>query len=401
MEPTNRLYFTDSHLLEFSASVLDIQPADNGEVVILDQTAFYPTGGGQPYDTGFLDKAKVIDVFEDDKGTIRHLVEPGSAIARGARVEGRVDANRRRDHLQQHSGQHVLSQAFVKTCGAQTRSFHLGADSSTIDIELDSPTDDAMQTAADLASAIVFEDRPMRVHLLNEEQAARLPLRKESAVRGDIRVIEVADFDWSPCGGTHASRSGEIGLIAVKSFERARKLTRVEFVCGQRALNEYRRVNRIATAAAEHLSAAVDSLPELVARSIQENKVLKRRVRELLEIAVAAEAGDLLASAEGSRGFKLVCRAFDNRDAEELRLLASRIVQTEPAVALLGAASEGAARLVFARSGSLTSNMGQLLSEACQLVGGRGGGRPELAQGGGPDASQLEAALKQAMNRLD
>jgi alanyl-tRNA synthetase len=312
-----------------------------------------------------------------------------------------VDANRRRDHLQQHSGQHVLSQAFVKTCGAQTRSFHLGADSSTIDIELDSPTDDAMQTAADLASAIVFEDRPMRVHLLNEEQAARLPLRKESAVRGDIRVIEVADFDWSPCGGTHASRSGEIGLIAVKSFERARKLTRVEFVCGQRALNEYRRVNRIATAAAEHLSAAVDSLPELVARSIQENKVLKRRVRELLEIAVAAEAGDLLASAEGSRGFKLVCRAFDNRDAEELRLLASRIVQTEPAVALLGAASEGAARLVFARSGSLTSNMGQLLSEACQLVGGRGGGRPELAQGGGPDASQLEAALKQAMNRLD
>jgi alanyl-tRNA synthetase len=241
----------------------------------------------------------------------------------------------------------------------------------------------------------------MRVHLLSEEDAAKLPLRKESAVRGSIRVIEVEDFDWSPCGGTHASRTGQIGLIAIKSYERARKLTRVEFVCGQRALDEYRRVNRIATAAAEHLSASVDSLPELIARSIQENKVLKRRVRELLEVATEVEAARLLASVDSSRGFKLVRAVFSDRDADELRLLASRIVQSEPAVALLGARSDGAARLVFARSASLALNMGQLLSEACQLLGGRGGGKPELAQGGGPNAAAIEEALERAAQHLN
>jgi alanyl-tRNA synthetase len=400
MQATTRLYFTDSSILRFTAAVVDIQPGASGDMVVLDQTAFYPTGGGQPNDTGTLGDVRVVDVSEDETGVIYHHIDRAGVLSRGEQVHGEVDEARRRDHLQQHSGQHILSQAFVQTCGAATRSFHLGAGTSTIDIELPSPEWSTMHTAEELANRIIFEDRVMRVHLLSEAEAGRLPLRKETDIRGQIRVIEVEGFDWSPCGGTHASRTGQIGLIAIKSFERAKRMARVEFVCGHRALEEYRRANRVGVAVAEQFSASPDQTPELVARSIQENKALKKRIRELLELATKAEAMELLADATDADGFTLVVKAFDERDAEELRLLASKIVQSGPAVALLGSRSGGAARLVFARSQSLSQNMGQLLSEACSLLGGRGGGKPDLAQGGGPAAERLDEALLRAASIL-
>src|SRR5437660_1371330 len=171
MQPTERLYFRDSSLLEFSATVLDVKTSLRGDCIVLDRTAFYPTGGGQPNDTGALDEVNVIDVFEDESGTIYHVVDQSNFFASGRNVAGRIDRARRLDHLQQHSGQHVLSQAFIQACGAETRSFHLSGQTSTIDIELQSPTDDAMRAAEDLANAIVFEDRPMRIHLVNEDEA--------------------------------------------------------------------------------------------------------------------------------------------------------------------------------------------------------------------------------------
>jgi alanyl-tRNA synthetase len=341
-----------------------------------------------------------VDVFEDDAGIIHHVVEQTGTLAAGQTVQGRIDRRRRLDHLQQHSGQHVLSQAFVQACGAETRSFHLGSRTSTIDIELHSPSDDHMRAAEEIANAVIFEDRPMHVHLVNEEEARQLPLRKEATVEGTIRVIEITDFDWSPCGGTHAKRTGQIGLIAIKGYERAKKMTRVEFVCGHRALDEYRTTNKTALAVAQLFSAERDAAPELVTRAIQENKSLKKRIRELLEVAVTVEATQMLAYATPAGEFKLVCAAFDGRDLEEVRWLASKIVQAEPSVALLGVKEGSTARLVFARSASLNQNMGQLLAEACQLLGGRGGGRPELAQGGGPDATQLEAAINLAAEKL-
>lgn len=400
MQQTDRLYFTDSGLLEFDATVIDVRSTDRGDQVILDRTAFYPTGGGQPNDTGKLGDAEVIDVFEDDEGTIFHLLKQTGLLKPDQKVEGRVDRVRRLDHLQQHSGQHILSQAFVRACGAETRSFHLGSETSTIDIELQNPADDHMRAAEEIANSIIFEDRPLRVHLVSEEEAARLPLRKETAIRGDIRVIEVEDFDWSPCGGTHAARAGQIGLIAVRSYERAKRMTRVEFVCGGRALNDYRLANNTAFSVARLFSAERDATPELVSRSIQESKSLKKRLRDLLELAMSAEASNILAEAPAHQGFKLIHAVFDNRDAEELRLLASKITAQEPSVALLGARDEGRARLVFARSESLSHNMGELLAEACQLLGGRGGGRPELAQGGGPDAERLDEAIRIAAEKI-
>lgn len=401
MQPTERLYFTGP-LLDFSASVVEVTPTDRGDCVVLDRTAFYPTGGGQPNDTGTLGAAEVIDVFENEAGLIYHLVKQRGLVTEGQMVEGRIDRARRIDHLQQHSGQHILSQAFVQACGAETRSFHLGNESSTIDIELQSPTIDRLRAAEDLANKIIFDNRPMRVHIVNAQEAAALPLRKESAVRGSIRVIEVEDFDWSPCGGTHAERTGQVGLIAIKSFERAKKMTRVEFVCGGRALADYRRANSAAVAVARSFSADRDAAPELVAKALEENKTLKRRVRELLQLAVATEAGAALSQSAEHGDFKLVEAVFDGKDAEELRLLASKIVEMEGAVALLGSRDNGAARLVFARSKTLRADldMGELLREACACVGGRGGGQPEMAQGGGQVVENLDRAVKAAADKV-
>lgn len=400
MEPTEKLYFSDSSVLEFEARVVGLNQAASSCQVILDRTAFYPTGGGQPNDTGQLNEEPVIDVIEDESGVVLHIVKDCAALTLGAAIRGKVDRARRLDHLQQHSGQHVLSQAFIQVCGAETRSFHLGPVSSTIDIELQTPTDAVIRAAEELANAVVFEDRPMRVHLVNEEQAARLPLRKESAVQGTIRVIEIEDFDWSPCGGTHANRTGQVGLITVRSIERAKGMTRIEFFCGHRALEDYRLAHGTAVRVARMFSAERDTSPDMVAKALEENKELKKRTRELLEIALTAEASRVLASAPEIRGFKLIKMVFDLRDPDEMRMLAAKIVAQEPAIALLATKRSDGGRLVFARSSSLTPDMGKLMADACAIIGGRGGGRPELAQGGGPGIERLAEAIEKADIRV-
>lgn len=397
MSATEKLYFTDSALLQFQAQVRQVESGDGMARIVLDRTAFYPTGGGQPHDTGKLDDADVVDVIEADDGTIFHVVKPNGNFVAGQMIAGRIDARRRLDHLQQHSGQHILSQAFIQTASAETRSFHLGSESATIDIEMPLPTDDLMRQAEALANAVIFANRPMRVHLVDEAGAARLPLRKETALSGLIRVIEVEDFDWSPCGGTHAKQTGQIGLIAIKSFERVKSnLTRVEFVCGFRALHDYQQANQTAVAVARLCSVARDSAPEMVAKMLAENKAAKKRSRELLELAMTAEAAQMLKAAQPHGDYKIIKAIFDNRDSEEIRMLASKITQQEAALVLLAATDANSVKLVFARSASLAQHMGQLMSEACQLLGGRGGGRPDLAQGGGNDLRKLDEALQLA-----
>jgi alanyl-tRNA synthetase len=219
-------------------------------------------------------------------------------------------------------------------------------------------------------------------------------------VRGEIRVIEIEGYDWSPCGGTHAASAGQVGLVAIKSFERAKKMTRVEFVCGRRALEEYRRANLAAVSVAQLFSADRDSAPELVARLIQENKELKKRARDLLEKASSAEAADMISGAREVGGIRIVSAIFDDRDLDELRVLASKIVQKEDCIALLGSREGGTARMIFARSAGVDSNMGQLMAEACREVGGRGGGRADLAQGGGPELEKLGSAIESAAEKI-
>src|SRR6185369_12668149 len=246
--PTERLYYSDSHLIEFEAKVIDVTERVSGwAAVILDQTAFYPTGGGQPSDTGTLNSQRVVECIDDGERGVLHVVQ-GVTPSRGSVVKGRIDWARRLDHIQQHTGQHILSQSFEKLFNARTKSFRVLDQSSEIDLEINNPTTELIERAVELANNVIWEDRSITIRNVTADEAANLPLRKEPARSGDLRLIEIEGFDLSPCGGTHAYRTGEVGMIAVRSWERAKGLTRIEFVAGTRALADYRRANASARA---------------------------------------------------------------------------------------------------------------------------------------------------------
>src|ERR1044072_5346972 len=222
MSTTERLYYEDSHLTEFEARVVDVTERVSGWAAVkLDRTAFYPTGGGQPSDKGTLNDARVIECIDEEEAGVLHIVQ-GEPLAVGTMVRGQIDWPRRLDHIQQHTGQHILSQAFVALYQAETRSFRMMEQASEIDLALDDPTDDRIERAIELANSIVWEDRRVHVRQVTKDEAAQVPLRKDSAREGELRIIEIEGFDLSPCGGTHAVRTGEVGIICVRSWERAK-----------------------------------------------------------------------------------------------------------------------------------------------------------------------------------
>ncbi|HYJ88657.1 MAG TPA: DHHA1 domain-containing protein [Pyrinomonadaceae bacterium] len=443
MPGTERLYYNDSHLVEFDARVVDTSERVSGwTAVTLDQTAFYPTGGGQPSDTGTLNGTRVVECIDDEKNGVLHMIQ-GRAPEIGSTVRGRVDWSRRLDHMQQHTGQHILSQAFVTLFNAPTRSFRVLEESCEIDIDLSNPATEVIERAVELANNVIWEDRAITIRNVSAEEAAKLPLRKDPARAGELRVIEIDGFDLTPCGGTHAYRTGEVGMIAVKHWERAKGLTRIEFVAGVRALADYRRANKTARAVAALYSSSRDDAAKLTARVLEENKELHRRVRALEEIAASVEAEGLLrdisstvredvrgssptpGSPAGQPGWggtvregvgdgqridqptinqpplRVITRIFDNRDAESLKHLAQALISHSQTIALLGSREKGAARLVFARSADTAGDMNALMKTACEILDGRGGGRPDLAQGGGQNVERLDEALGQASKTFE
>ncbi|HEV2705301.1 MAG TPA: DHHA1 domain-containing protein [Pyrinomonadaceae bacterium] len=422
---TERLYYADSHLTEFDARVLSVTPLDGGRAgVRLDRTAFYPTGGGQPTDTGTLDASRVVECVDEEERGVLHIVEGDAPPSVGAQVRGRVDWTRRLDHIQQHTGQHILSQAFVELFDAETRGFRMTEQAAEIDLTLREPSDERIERAVSRANEIIWQDRRVRIHQVTAEQAAQMPLRKDATREGLLRVIEIEGFDISPCGGTHATRTGEVGLIAVRSWERAKGMTRVEFVAGARALADYRRANRTARDSAALFSVARDDAPASVARLLEEHKTLTRRVRALEELEARVEASELLAEAVTEvdeppaaggneavrRGIdegahvgareRIVARVLEGRDAESLKRLALALAAHPRTIALLGSRDGEQARLVFARSADSAADMNALMRAACVELDGRGGGRSELAQGGGRAVDKLADVLDSAARTL-
>ena len=396
MPVTERLYYSDSHLIEFEARVVDVTDRVSGwTAVVLDRTAFYPTGGGQPSDTGTLNSSRVVECIDDGDNGVLHVVQ-GAAPARDATVRGRVDWSRRLDHIQQHTGQHILSQALVKLFNAPTKSFRVMDASCEIDVELNNPTTEVIERAVELANNVIWEDRSITILNVTPEQAAELPLRKESARDGELRLIEIEGFDLTPCGGTHAVRTGEVGMIAVRSWLRAKGMTRIEFVAGTRALADYRKANKTAREIAALFSTGRDDAPQLAAQMVEENKELHRRIRVLEEDAAGVEAERLLGTAQNG----VVTQVFNGRDAESLKKLAHALIANPGTIALLGSRDKDTARLVFARSTDAPGDMSSLMREACAMLDGRGGGKPELAQGGGKNVDKLDDAITHAGNSV-
>lgn len=396
MAVTERLYYSDSHLIEFDARVVDVTDRVSGwTAIVLDRTAFYPTGGGQPSDTGTLNGARVVECIDDGDNGVLHVVQ-GLTPSRGTPVQGRVDWSRRLDHMQQHTGQHILSQAFINLFNAPTKSFRVLEASCEIDVDLNNPTTEIIERAVELANNVVWEDRTITIRNVTSAEAAELPLRKEPARDGELRLIEIEGFDLTPCGGTHAYRTGEVGMIAVRSWERAKGLTRIEFVAGTRALADYRKANRSAREVATLFSTGRDDAPQLAAQMVEEHKELNRRIRVLEELAAEVEAEKLLAGACDG----IVTQVFDNRDAESLKKLAHALTAHPGTVALLASRDKDTARLVFARSADASGDMSALMREACATLEGRGGGRPELAQGGGKNITRLGEVIATAFDKL-
>ena len=389
---TERLYYTDPYLTEFEATVVAVRQIEQRMAVVLDRTAFYPSSGGQPFDLGTLGVTRIVEVFEDENGDVVHVID-GPALS--GLVAGRVDWQRRFDHMQQHTGQHVLSAAFDRSCGAATVSFHLGGEAATIDLSRE-VTSGEITAAEDTANAVVWEDRPVTIRFVDAEAASALPLRKEPARTGTLRIIEVEGFDVSACGGTHVARTGAIGAIAVSGWERFRGGTRVEFKCGGRGLRAHRALRDLVAAGTRLMSAAAGELPQGIERLQAENKDVRRRVKDLEARLAVFEAEAIAGRATEIAGLRVVAEAIADLDLNGLKTIAQSIVARAGHVAIL-ATTTPPLSLVIARSADTAVDAARLLKQLTATVGGRGGGRPELAQGGGVEASPgdlLDAAKR-------
>jgi alanyl-tRNA synthetase len=396
---TDRLYYTDPYSREFDATVLSVDNpgnADPGALVRLDRTIFYPTSGGQPCDVGALGLHRVVDVIDGDDGDVTHVVDVSvghegaalrepedSVLQRGRRVHGSIDWPRRFDHMQQHTGQHVLSAALDRLFGARTVGFHLGAGASTIDLAREL-TSRELAAAEDEANRIVWEDRPVTIRFASAEEASRLPLRKESGRTGTLRLVDVEGFDLSACGGTHVARTGEIGVMAIMAWERFKGGQRLEFYCGKRALGRLRSLRETSAASARLLSVPVGALPEAVERLQADAKDQRRRLADLQSDLTRYQAEELAAAAEATAHGRLVLRALD-ADADVLKTLAAAVVSRGGFIIVLVSAARPALAVV-ARSPDIGVSSNQILARLTARFGGRGGGKPDLAQGGGLDA---------------
>ncbi|MFZ0279449.1 MAG: DHHA1 domain-containing protein [Candidatus Sulfotelmatobacter sp.] len=401
---TERLYYHDSFLYNFDAEVRSVVETPR-PALILDRTAFYPTSGGQIHDTGSIVlsdvKFRVTEVADTEDGHIVHYLDaPLKNLQPGARVHGEIDAARRRDHMQQHSAQHVLSSAFVRLFGMTTVSFHMADDYCSIDLDIPSLNKDQVEAAERRSNEIVVEDRPTDVRYVTRDEAEKLGLRKLPPVERDqLRLIDIRDWDLTACGGTHVSSTGQIGGILLRKTEKARQGYRVEFVAGQRAVATARRDFSALTETAALFSAGIYDVPQQARKSLDEIKSLHKQLEQSQDELAAAQAATLLAETPESQGRKLVVRTFSDRDLNSLKLLAQKLTRQSPAIALLATESPQPA-LVFAQSAGQPHDMGALLKETMAKLGGRGGGSKDLAQGGAPKSDGIAAALAAAAAAL-
>jgi alanyl-tRNA synthetase len=397
---TEHLYYHNAFLYDFEADVVDVVLASETEprpALILDRTAFYPTSGGQIFDTGWITvgdrQARVVEVSEAEDGTVHHFLDELLDVHPGMRVHGTIDANRRRDHMQQHSGQHVLSAAFVHLFDMPTVSFHMGDDYSSIDIDTKVILAEQLESVERLANEIILDDRPVEIRFVSQEEARQLELRKlPPSERGQLRLIEIRDFDLSACGGTHVRHTGQIGCILLRKVEKVRQGMRVGFVCGQRAVQTARRDYSALAEAASLFSSHIWDVGQQIRKSQEEAQAGRRQRDELLEELAEQHAARMLEDAPVLNQGKLVVRVFADRDLAYIKLLAQKLTRLEPkVVALLGTTRQ--LSVVAAASTGQSTDLGALVKKSLTRYGGRGGGSRDMAQGGVPTPEAVEPVL--------
>lgn len=374
----NKLYYRDAYLKNFSAELIDQKEDHAGRrYVILSQTAFYPTGGGQPYDTGSLNGIDVVDVEEVD-GEIRHYITgelPGEN-----HIEGHIDWKRRFDHMQQHAGQHILSAAFEELYGYRTVSFHLGKETLTIDLDIDNLSGHEAAKVEDFANQVILDNRQIITKWVDEEELKQYRLRKELSVSSDIRLVIIPDLDYNGCGGTHPNSTAEVGSLKILGWERQKKILRVEFVCGERVLNLLGQKHGVIKELTGQLNAPEQDLSAAVNRLLSQKKELEKSVEELKDQLLKYEAAEII----GAGNDAIISTVFQNRNIQELQKLARLLVSNaEDKVFLLASENEDKLQFVFAKGKNADGNLKELSKQALSIIDGKGGGNETLVQGGG------------------
>jgi alanyl-tRNA synthetase len=401
---TERLYYEDSYLKEFRAKILKKIKIDNQPAVVLDETAFYPTSGGQPHDKGVIQDVPVVEVVEEGDEII-HILKEELKEEINSEVVGKIDWERRFDHMQQHSGQHILSAAFEKLWNADTVSFYLGDEICTLDIMKDNITSEEVKKAEILSNNIVLENKPIKVYFVDQERANELNLRKIPPQKEDIRIVEIKDFDVCACCGTHCGTTGEVGLIKILKWEKRGVKIRLDFICGKRSLKDYYWKNELIKNISNKLTIKDTELGEAVERMLEERKETRKELREIKEKLQDYEAKDLInKSSLRNDGIKIINKVFEESNFQEVRVLVQKIIDLDDGVVVLaGIKNKGegeGVKILFACSRVLKYDMNGLIREAGKFIEGRGGGAPNFAQSGGKKAEGTENALNFALEHF-
>jgi len=388
-EVTKRLYLEDPYRTEFDAKVIERLTHEQSPAVILDQTLFYPESGGQPADRGEIDGAEVIHVLEQDNKILHVLNSPIASD----HVRGKIDWARRFDHMQQHTGQHILSQSFHELFEAETLAFHLGEATSVLEIDLRKVDEAEVEKVEKRANTIIKENRDIKSYFILDDKAHTIPLRRPPKKRGQLRIVEVSDYDYSACGGTHLRRSGEVGLIKITRWERIRNNVRFEFLCGKRALEDYIHKSNALRRLSLLLTAHEQDTPGAVEKLMAELKTERKKRRRLQQKNLEYEAQDIIQKAEG----RIIKAVFSGRGRDEVRVLALNIIRAAPFVVVYGLKDEKGAHLVLARSETIDLDLRELVPELSSILEGKGGGSGSLVEVAGQEKGQLEQAVQKAV----
>ncbi|PDY88780.1 alanyl-tRNA editing protein [Bacillus toyonensis] len=393
-----KLYYIDAYTKDFTTKIIkqDYDKEDN-LYVVLNETAFYPTGGGQPYDTGTLNGTLVTNV-EEVNGEIRHFI---AEQLETAEVEGKINWERRFDHIQQHAAQHILSAAFWDHFNIPTIGFHLGKDTVTIDLETENLPAETIEKAVQIANNIVFENHPIRIQWMNLEEAKTLPLRKEPTLTENIRVVIIENFDYNGCGGTHPRRTGEVGLIQVLNWERNKGGIRLTFIAGWRTLKLMGQQQQIMKDVSKQLNSSETDIPAKVAQLLISQKENEKAIQTMNEKLLFAEANELLQQpAEIHAGF-LISKVFINRSMQEVAKLSAIIIeQQEHAITYFVIENDDKLQCILACGKTVTLDMNALLKDALPAIEGKGGGNKKSARGGGKAIMSGDEFLHQLISSL-
>ncbi|MCA1056993.1 DHHA1 domain-containing protein [Rossellomorea aquimaris] len=398
---TKKLYYDDAYITRFETSITrQGQEEDGRPFIVLEETAFYPTGGGQPFDEGTLNGTPVTDVEEVD-GEIRHYLETRIA-GRAETVTGKIDWTRRFDHMQQHAGQHILSAAFAEALDYETVSFHLGKDILTIDLAVERMKWEDAQKAEELANEVIRKARPIETKWMTAEEAAAYPLRKDLAVSDQVRLVIIPDFDYNGCGGTHPRSTSEVGAIKILDWEKHKGHIRLQFVCGDRVLRQLHEKNEVLKELTSVLQSPQDKMKDAASQLIAKAKDQEKQIAELKQELLKDEAKELQGMAMPlANGATFIKGAYQNRPVQELQQLAREIVaDTEEAVVFFAVHNADKLQVVGAKGKKADQNLKTLAPAIFALVNGKGGGREDFIQGGGEPVISPQALLDKVENML-